>query len=184
MLKANSTWEYVKRSNLPANVKTHHGMWVWVDKYDKKGNWVELRGRFVFLGCRQVRGVDYDETFSPTGRPSTQRCAHAIASSEKLIVKQADVKAAFLQAHVVDDPLNIDIYMEQPDGFEDPDHPRDEYVCKLIRTLYGMKQSNRLWWRRLVKWMRRYGFRQSKYDPCMFYGERPESGKRPHPRPC
>ena len=93
-------------------------------------------------------------------------------------MKQADVKAAFLQAYVVDNPLDVDIYMEQVDGFDDPDFPRDEYVCKLLRTLYGMKQSNRLWWRRLVKWMRRYGYRQSKFDPCMFYGERPENRRR------
>ena len=71
---------------------------------------------------------------------------------------QADVKAAFLQAYVVDDPLDVDIYMEQVDGFEHPDYPRSEYVCKLVKTLYGMKQSNRLWWRRLVKFMIKYGF--------------------------
>ena len=124
VLKANNTWEYVKRSDLPPGTKLHHGMWVWVDKYDKAGDFVELRGRWVFLGNRQTRGVDYDETFSPTGRPSTQRCCHAVASAEKFIVKQADVKAAFLQAYVVDDPLDVDIYMEQVDGFDDPDFAR------------------------------------------------------------
>ena len=92
---------------------------------------------------------------------------------------QADVKAAFLQAYVVDDPLDVDIYMEQVDGFEDPDHPRDEWVCLMVKTLYGMKQSNRLWWRRLVKFMLQYGFEQSAYDPCMFFGERHDRRKTP-----
>ena len=115
--------------------------------------------------------MDYDETYSPTGRPATQRCCHAIASSKGYIAKQADVTAAFLQAYVVDDPLDCEIYMEQVDGFEDPDHPRDEWVCLLIKTLYGMKQSNRLWWKRIVRWMIKYGFLQSDHDPCLFFGE-------------
>ena len=139
VLEANETWELVRRSELPPGTIVHDGMWVWIDKYDKDANDTEIRGRYVFLGNEQTRGVDYDETYSPTGRPATQRCCHAVASSEKLIAKQADVKAAFLQARVADDPLDIDIYMEQVDGFEDPDHPRAEWVCKLIKTLYGMR---------------------------------------------
>ena len=63
-------------------------------EYDKDANDTEIRGRYVFLGNEQTRGVNYDETYSPTGRPATQRCCHAVASSEKLIAKQADVKAA------------------------------------------------------------------------------------------
>ena len=58
-LKDNGTWEYVRRDSLPKDTKIHHVMWVWVDKYDKDLNHVELRGRWVFLGNHQLRGTDY-----------------------------------------------------------------------------------------------------------------------------
>ena len=171
LLTSKGTWKYVRRSEVPTGVKIHHGMWVFRQKCDKDGQPDRLKGRYVFIGSQQHRGADYDDTFAPTGRPSTMRMCHAVASATNMVVKHADCEGAFLNAYVSDDDISDrQIYMEQVEGFADADHPKSEWVCLMVKTLYGMKQSNRLWWKRLAKWMVNYGFKQSKYDPCFFFG--------------
>ena len=99
------------------------------------------------------------------------RMCHAVASAKGYNVQHADCEGAFLNAYISDDDISDrQIYMEQVEGFADINHPRAEWVCLLIKTLYGMKQSNRLWWKRIATWMVKYGFEKSKYDPCLFYG--------------
>lgn len=164
-------YKYIKRKDLPARTKIHHGMWVYRIKTDGNGNFDGVKARWVFIGSQQMRGADYDETFAPTGRPTTMRMCHAIASSLKLVARHADVEGAFLNSYISDDDISDrKIYMEQIQGFDDPNYPRAEYVLQLVKTIYGMKQANQLWWKNFSGWMVDYGFRPSEYDPCLFYG--------------
>ena len=93
-----------------------------------------FKARLVSQGFSQERGVDYDEVFSPVVKHTTIRVILAIATEPDLSVHQLDVKTAFLN-----EDLEEEIFMKQPEGFVDEAHP--EWVCRLLRSLYGLKQS-------------------------------------------
>lgn len=74
-----------------------------------------------------------------------------------------DVKTAFLNA-----PVDEEIYMEQPQGFEERAPDGELLVCKMLKSLYGLKQSPRNWNKEIDKWQRRYGAVPTSGDPCVF----------------
>nr|GFC78237.1 ribonuclease H-like domain-containing protein [Tanacetum cinerariifolium] len=86
--------------------------------------------------CTQVEGVDIDETFSLVVKPGTIWIVLSLVISRHWHVHQLDVKNAFLHGDLAET-----IYMHQPLGFWDPEHPN--YVCLLQRSLYGLKQAPR-----------------------------------------
>lgn len=88
----------------------------------------------VARGLRQKEGIDYQETHSPVVRFDWIRAVLAIAACKRMKLKQFDVKTAFLYGKI-----DEQIYMQQPEGFDDG----IERVCKLKRSLYGLKQSSR-----------------------------------------
>ena len=117
-------YKWVRRRDVPKGARIHHGMWVFRIKHNADGCIAGLKARWVFIGSQQKRGADYDETFAPTGRPATMRMCHAISSSENFIGMHADCEGAFLNSYVSDDDVSDrEIYMEQIEGVDDPDHP-------------------------------------------------------------
>ncbi|GKF47470.1 retrotransposon protein, putative, ty1-copia subclass [Tanacetum coccineum] len=72
-----------------------------------------------------------------------------------------DVKTAFLNGH-----LSEDVYMVQPEGFVDPKHPKK--VCKLQRSIYGLKQASRSWNKRFDEEIKKVGFTQNPDEPCVY----------------
>ncbi|GJR08016.1 reverse transcriptase domain-containing protein [Tanacetum coccineum] len=102
------------------------------------GNVHTYKARLVVKGFTQTFGVDYEETFSPIVDIRAIRILIAIAAFYDYEIWQMDVKTAFLN-----DYLDEDIYMVQPEGFIDPNHPRK--VCKLQRSIYSLKQASRSW---------------------------------------
>ena len=88
-----------------------------------------------------------------------QRSLLALANAYDLDVHHMDVTTAFLNGD-----LDCEIYMEQPEGFIDPDHP--DYVCLLDKSLYGLKQSSRCWNNTLDSYLKENDYRQSLADEC------------------
>ena len=94
--------------------------------------------RLVAKGYTRVQGIDYKETFSPVARYESIRYLLAHAALLDWEIKAMDVKLAYL--HRV---LEEEIYMEQPEGFIAKGE--ENKVCKLIQSLYGLKQAGRVW---------------------------------------
>ncbi|GKB77751.1 retrotransposon protein, putative, ty1-copia subclass [Tanacetum coccineum] len=131
----NMVWVLV---DLPPNCKTVGSKWIFKKKTDMDGIVHTYKARLVAKGYTQLYGVDYEETFSPVADIRAIRILISIAAFYDYEIWQMDVKTAFLNGY-----LDEDIYMVQPEGFVDPNHPRK--VCKLQRSIYGLKQASRSW---------------------------------------
>ena len=157
-LLVNKTWELVE---LPKGKNVVGCKWVFKVKKDGDGKVDRLKARLVVQGYSQHEGVDYDEVFSPLASYSSIRSVLAIANELNYEIHQMDVKTAFLNGD-----LDTDIFMKQPDGFVDDTHP--DYVCKLNKSIYGLKQSARCWNKTIDKYLKDSGFQQSNADPCIY----------------
>ena len=93
---------------------------------------VKFKARVFTRGFHQREGVDYNEIFSPVVRHTSIRVLLAIVTHQDLELEQLDVKTSFLHGE-----LEEEIYMTQPDGFQVPE--KEKYVCKLKKSLYGLK---------------------------------------------
>ncbi|KAG8472304.1 hypothetical protein CXB51_034358 [Gossypium anomalum] len=99
------------------------------------------KARLVAKGYSQVPGVDFTDVFSPVVKHSSIRALLGIVAMYDLELEQLDVKTAFLHGE-----LEEDIYMQQPEGFTVSE--KEDYVCLLKKSLYGLKQSPRQWYKR------------------------------------
>jgi hypothetical protein len=154
----NDTWDLVK---LPSGRKPIGCKWVFKVKRDKDGKIERFKARLVAKGYAQKYGIDYDETFSPVVRFSSIRALLAFSVQNDMLIHQMDVVTAFLNGN-----LKEEIYMEQPPGYLQPG--RENLVCKLKKSLYGLKQSPRCWNNAFRQHMESIRFQQSSADPCVF----------------
>lgn len=125
------------------------------------------KARFVAKGYSQKQGIDYEETFSPTADMTTVRIVMQKAVQEGLILHQMDVETAYLHA-----PIDCEVYLEQPEGYEIESKSGEKLVCKLQKSLYGLKQSGRNWNTMLHVYLTENGFKQNPADNCLYIRER------------
>ncbi|GJW50756.1 retrovirus-related pol polyprotein from transposon TNT 1-94 [Tanacetum coccineum] len=110
--------------------------WIYKVKLDEYGDVLKNNARLVAKGYRQEEGLDFQESFALVARLEAIRIFLANAASKNITVYQMDVKTAFLNGD-----LKEEVYMSQPEGFVDPDHPHHVYHLK--KSLYGLKQAPR-----------------------------------------
>ena len=158
-LKVNDTFELTA---LPEGKNLVGGKWVYTVKEDVNGS-ETLKARYVAKGYSQVHGIDYEETFSPTADITSIRILMQLAAQYDLTVHQMDVRAAFLHA-----PIDHEIYMEQPEGFEEFSEDGDKLVYRLKKSLYGLKQSGRNWNKVLHEYLKNDGFVRNEVDHCVY----------------
>ena len=127
------TWQLVEK---PHNAMPIANKWVFAKKWDKLGRVIKFKARLVAKGCAQRPRYDYIETHSPVVCLETLWAILSLIPRERLIVRQMDVKGAYLNG-----TLKERIYMCQLEGYEDDTNR----VCLLIKTLYGLKQAGREW---------------------------------------
>ena len=157
-LEENDTFDLVE---LPPGKHTVGGRWVYAIK---PGADQDLyKARYVAKGFSQTYGVDYFSTFAPTTRLSTIRMVIQIAVQCDYIIHQMDVKSAYLNA-----PIDCEVYMEQPKGFERVSEDGKKYVCRLRKSLYGLKQSASNWRDVIHQFFLENKCSQSEADPCIF----------------
>ncbi|CAJ2646442.1 unnamed protein product [Trifolium pratense] len=162
-LEKNQTWKLVP---LPKNKRVVGSKWVFKRKEGIPG--VEApryKARLVAKGFTQVERIDYNEIFSPVVKHCSIRVLMAIVNMYDLELEQMDVKTAFLHGE-----LEETIYMQQPEGFVKD----NSKVCLLKKSLYGLKQSPRQWYRRFDDFLLKAGFVRSNYDSCVYMMKRNE----------
>ena len=130
-LLKNHTWDLV---GLPEGKNVVGCKWIFKVKCNADGSVDRYKARLVAQGFSQEAGQDYDDIFAPVARYSSIRTILAIANELNLNVHQMDVKTAFFNGD-----LENDIYMRQPEGYKDKDHP--ELVCKLNKSIYGLNKQ-------------------------------------------
>ena len=159
-LHKNRTWELVK---LPKGKKAIGCKWVYAKKEGFPGkNEIRYKARLVAKGYAQKEGIDYNEVFSPVVKHLSIRILLALVAQYDLELVQLDVKTAFLHGD-----LEEEIHMTQPDGFKVAD--KENWVCKLTKSLYGLKQSPRQWYKRFDQFMKGQRYTRSKFDHCVYF---------------
>ncbi|KAK2419944.1 putative mitochondrial protein [Trifolium repens] len=158
-------WDLVPR---PEDVNVIGTKWVYKNKSDENGTVTRNKARLVAQGYTQIEGLDFDETFAPVARLESIRLLLGVACILKFKLYQMDVKSAFLNGY-----LQEEVYVEQPKGFVDPEHPN--YVYKLKKALYGLKQAPRAWYERLTQFLEEQGYRKGGSDKTLFVKQ--EKGK-------
>ncbi|GJW26677.1 retrotransposon protein, putative, ty1-copia subclass [Tanacetum coccineum] len=157
-MKDNDVWVLVE---LPPNARTVSSKWFFKKKTNMDGAVYVFKAHLVAKGFTQTYGVDYEETFSPVADIRAIRILLAIAAYYDYEIWQMDVKTAFLNGH-----LSEEVYMEQPKGFVNPKYPN--HVCKLKRSIYGLKQASRQWNKRFDDEIKKFGFTQNPDESCVY----------------
>ena len=157
-MKKNGVWELVE---LPKGVKPVGCKWVFKTKLDPNGNVERYKARLVAKGYTQKEGIDYQETFSPVSRKDSLRIVMALVAHFDLELHQMDVKTAFLNGD-----LHEDVFMTQPEGFKPKG--REHLVCKLQKSIYGLKQASRQWYLKFDEIMKKQGFIKNQVDQCTY----------------
>jgi Reverse transcriptase (RNA-dependent DNA polymerase) len=160
----NKNWILIKRTQIPDDRKALPAVWAMRRKRDiatrKVTKW---KARLNLHGGKQVKGVDFWETYAPVASWSAIRLIMYLAVLRKWETRQLDFVLAFPQA-----PVEADLYMDIPDGFEVNGNPM-EYALKLVNNLYGQKQAGRLWNLHLTKGLKALAFDQGENDLCIFW---------------
>lgn len=157
----NGTWDIVE---LPPGRKAIGSKWIYKCKADEDGNLVRFKARLVAQGFCQKYGTDYDLVFAPVVKQFTFRTMLVVACKRKMLTKHIDVKTAYLHGQ-----LQEEIFMRQPPGYESGE-PKE--VCRLRRSIYGLKQAARVWNAKIDEVLKRMGFNQSTADPCLYIRRR------------
>ncbi|RVW82418.1 Retrovirus-related Pol polyprotein from transposon TNT 1-94 [Vitis vinifera] len=163
-LEKNSTWEI---TDLPRGKKPVGCKWIFTIKYKADGNVDRYKARLVAKGFTQSYGIDYQETFAPIAKLNTVRVLLSLAANLDWSLHQLDVKNAFLNGD-----LEEEVYMDIPAGLETTSNFNK--VCRLRKSLYGLKQSPRAWFERFTKVVKGYGFVQCQSDITLFVKHFPE----------
>ena len=166
------TFELARRSGLPSQAKTLKCKWVYADKLDRDGSIVKLKARLTAMGYFQREGIDYHETFASVARTKTLRVLMSIYNSNaSYTCEHWDVKNAFVNA-----PIEEEIWIEQPDGHDLVNFPRDKFVLRLRKALYGTKQAARAWQQHLKQLLHACGAVPLTYDDAVYKLTTPDGG--------
>ncbi|OMO49485.1 Reverse transcriptase, RNA-dependent DNA polymerase [Corchorus capsularis] len=163
-LEANHTWTL---TSLPPVKRAIDSKWIYKVKFNPDGTVERYKARLVAKGYTQIEGVDFHETFAPVAKLVTIQCLLAVASVRNWELHQLDVNNAFLHGD-----LEEEVYMKIPQDFAKQGEHR---VCRLQKSLYGLKQASRNWYQKFTQALLTAGFIQSTSDHSLFTSTQGES---------
>lgn len=155
-LYENKTWTL---AFLPTNRKVVGPKWIYKIKYNLNGDIERYKARLVAKGFTQKEGFDY-ETFAPVVKMTTIKTIIVISTMKRWNIYQLDVNNAFLHGD-----LHEEVYLKPPPGLP---QEGDKRVCKLNKSLYGLKQASRNWFAKLKRVLLDMGFSQAHSDYSLF----------------
>ena len=153
----------VPKSDIPSGQRPLKGKLVCKRKRDDLGNIVRYKVRYIAKGFAQQYGIDYDKTTAPTIRLESFRAILHLAATLNWDLQHFDVKTAFLHSIL---PPDETMFMEQPHGFESPG--KEDWVMRLMKSLYGMKQASRIWNQTFHKTVEQWGFQRMPCEWCVY----------------
>ena len=156
-LEHNNTWTL---THLPLGKFAIGCKWVYRIKYHVDGTIERYKACLVAKGFTQQHGLDYSETFSLVAKSFSVRIVLSLTAVKGWFLHQMDVNNAFLHGDLLED-----VYMSLPPGF----HSKGEnLVCKLNKSLYGLKQASRQWFEKFSTTFLQMGFVQSRFNHPLF----------------
>ena len=153
----NETWDLVPRGSIPPGSKVLKGRWVFKDKGAHAPS--RYKARWTAKGCMQVQGRDFEDSFAPGSNAAATRIFLSIVAAENLEMTHIDISSAFLNGWCKEE-----VYVEQPHMFE----TGDGMVCKLHKSLYGLRQAPRAWYERLKGELSSLGFEPLEGEPSLY----------------
>jgi len=130
-----------------------------VDK--NKNNMTRPKAHLYFMGNRQIKGLDVNETFEPMAKFITNRCILAMMAASRWNLHEMDIKTAFLNGE-----LDKEVNMEQPDSYVDPTYPNK--ACRLLQALYGLGKAPKMWYVQLDNFLKSSGLDNIDSDACLY----------------
>eukprot|EP00253_Pinus_taeda_P020312 PITA_20312 len=155
----NDTCELVDR---PLGTKPIGCKWVYKNKYKADGSLDKHKATLVAKGFAQKEEVNYEETFAPTAKWATIWTLFALAVQNGWKVHQMDVKTTFLNGD-----LKENVFMSQLEGFAMKRH--EHKVCKLVKSLYGLKQALQAWYEKLTEHLLKLNFKHYDLDDATLF---------------
>ncbi|KAM2583718.1 hypothetical protein TB2_044793 [Malus domestica] len=156
-LEQNHTWTL---TSLPPGKRAIGSKWVYKIKHRSDGSIERYKARLVAKGYSQIEGLDYSDTFAPVAKLTTVRCLLAVAAQRHWPLHQLDVQNAFLHGD-----LDEEVFMSPPPGLR---RQGENLVCRLHKSLYGLKQASRQWFSKFSQAIQLVGFKQSTADYSLF----------------
>ncbi|GKC62731.1 retrovirus-related pol polyprotein from transposon TNT 1-94 [Tanacetum coccineum] len=143
------------------NIKPLTLKWLFKNKHDEENTVIRNKIHLVVRGYRQEEEIDFKESFTLVARIEAIRIFLAYVAHKSFIVFQMDMKTAFLHG-----TLKEDVYICQPEGFIDADHP--SHLYKLKKALYGLKQAPSIWYDEFSTFLLQNNFFKGTIDPTVF----------------
>ena len=161
----NDNFELIHKDTVPSNATILPSVWQMRRKrHIKTGAIKKYKARINVDGSRMIHGKHYTFTYAPVASWSTIRLVLTIAAMLRWPTRQLDYILAFPQA-----PIERDLYMRIPKGYQVDSGDNHNYVLKLKRNLYGQKQAGRVWNKYLIQKLEGIGFQQSAHDECVLF---------------
>ena len=153
-------WKHVNKKEIPSHRRLIGCKWVFAIK--RSGTY---RARLVALGYSQIPGIDFTDNFAPVVNDVTFRIILIRKMIEKLNSRIIDVETAFLYGD-----LEEEIFMKKPEGYSECGYDIGEDECLILeKSIYGLVQAARQWWKKFIQTLKQYEFESNEIDPCMLY---------------